>query len=77
LHCLFWTWGLTNCLSWPQTWILLVSAYQVARITGMSHCHLVCYRPSNPTRLLCCIHPLRTTVSILSVQPLLALCPFL
>jgi hypothetical protein len=27
----------TICLSWPQTMILLISASQIARITGMSH----------------------------------------
>jgi hypothetical protein len=27
----------TICLSWPQTWILPISASQVIRITGMSH----------------------------------------
>jgi hypothetical protein len=25
------------CLDWPQTEILVISAFQVARITGMSH----------------------------------------
>jgi hypothetical protein len=30
----------TICSDWPQTEILLVSASQVARITGMSHWHL-------------------------------------
>jgi hypothetical protein len=36
---LFWRWAFqTVCLSWPQSVILPISASQVARITGMSHC---------------------------------------
>jgi hypothetical protein len=38
--CLFWVWGLANCLpglAW--TAILLISASQVARIIGVSHQH--------------------------------------
>jgi hypothetical protein len=31
----FWT----ICLGWPQTMILLISASQIARITGVSHQH--------------------------------------
>jgi hypothetical protein len=30
----------TICLGWPSTFIFLISASQVVRITGMSHCHL-------------------------------------
>jgi hypothetical protein len=30
----------TICLGWPQTVILLISASQVAKITGMSHWRL-------------------------------------
>jgi hypothetical protein len=30
----------TVCLGWPQTMILLISASQVAKITGVSHWHL-------------------------------------
>jgi hypothetical protein len=30
----------TICLGWPPTFILLISASSVARITGMSHWHL-------------------------------------
>jgi hypothetical protein len=29
----------TICLNWPQTAILLISASQVARITGVRHWH--------------------------------------
>jgi hypothetical protein len=32
----------TICPSWLQTVILLVSAHQVARITGVSHWRLAC-----------------------------------
>jgi hypothetical protein len=28
------------CLGWPQTAILLISAFQVARISGVSYWHL-------------------------------------
>jgi uncharacterized membrane protein YcfT len=31
----------TVCLGWLWTMILLISAFWVARITGMSHLHLV------------------------------------
>jgi hypothetical protein len=35
---LFWRWSSwTVCLGWPRTKILLISASQVARITGVSH----------------------------------------
>jgi hypothetical protein len=36
---LFWRWGVsqTTCPGWPWTLILLISASQVARITGVSH----------------------------------------
>jgi hypothetical protein len=36
---LFWRWGVsgTICPDWPWTVILLISAFQVARITGVSH----------------------------------------
>jgi hypothetical protein len=36
---LFWRWGAsqTICPGWPQTEILLISASQIARITGVSH----------------------------------------
>jgi hypothetical protein len=35
LHWLFWRWGLTNIfLGWPQTTILPISAFQVARIVA-------------------------------------------
>jgi hypothetical protein len=32
----------TICLGWPQTAVFLISASQVARITGVSHFHLSC-----------------------------------
>jgi hypothetical protein len=40
-HCAHYCvrWGLTFCSGWPQTSILLVSASQVARVTGVSHWH--------------------------------------
>jgi hypothetical protein len=33
----------TICLGWPQSMIFLISASQVARITGMSHWRLLQY----------------------------------
>jgi hypothetical protein len=33
----------TICLGWPCSWILSISASQVARITGMSHQCPVCF----------------------------------
>jgi hypothetical protein len=41
---LFWRTGLTG---WPQTTILPISSSQVARITGVSHQHLVTGGPHN------------------------------
>jgi hypothetical protein len=32
-----WRWGLANCLGWPHTVILLISAFWVARIIGVRH----------------------------------------
>jgi hypothetical protein len=41
---LFWRWGIWNiCPGWPQTLCLPISAFQVARITGVSHQHLAHY----------------------------------
>jgi hypothetical protein len=38
LLLLFWSWDFgTICLCWPWTLILLISASQVPRITGISH----------------------------------------
>jgi hypothetical protein len=39
LFWLFWRWGVSQiiCLGWPWTVILLILAFQVARITDMSH----------------------------------------
>jgi hypothetical protein len=43
---LLWRWGLENyLLGWPQTMILLISASQIARITGVSHWwYTICYK---------------------------------
>jgi hypothetical protein len=38
---LFWRWGLKLFPSWPQTAVLLISASQVAMITGMTHQYLL------------------------------------
>jgi hypothetical protein len=46
LHWLFWRWGSHElfALGWPQTMILLISASQVAGITGVSHrCPAYCF----------------------------------
>jgi hypothetical protein len=45
---LFWRWGFRSiCSGWPWTVILLISAFQVARISGVRHQHPAYYKILN------------------------------